>query len=1100
MDLSGDWTVQLQEGDRDYWDPSVAGHAVTLPGSLTSNGIGNPITMDTPWSGLATQDWATLERYKPYRQPDNIKVPFWLQPDAYYTGPAWYRREVEIPEAWAGKHLVVHLERCHWKTTLYVDDREIGSNLSLSVPHRYDVTAALTPGRHVLTICVDNTYHVRIGTSSSSVTDHTQTNWNGLVGDLSIMASDPVWIERIDAYPDIDSATLKVVTTLGTVADLEINGTLAITARAQGAQGTHEPAPVVAAVNGTTFETELVLGENMLLWDEFDPALYTVSVELNAQAGDATYRDTRSIECGMRTIATRGRTLLVNGRPAMMRGTIDCATFPLTGYPSTDIGEWRRIFTVAKNYGLNHIRFHSWCPPKAAFVAADRLGLYLMPEGPVWRGWCEHQDALPVEPYLLEEGARILHEYGNHPSFAFFSSGNEPWELDRDWLADTWLPQMKALDCRRLMCAAAHFPILPNNDFQLVGRHDTFHFRYHQCFDTPPATTRHYEDQIATQPMPCISHEAGQWCVFPNLKEIDKYTGCLKPRNYEIVHDFLAANHLLDQAGDFLWASGRFQTAIYKECTEAFLRTRDCGGYQMLGLNDFPGQGTALVGAVDVFWEDKGYTSAEEYRRFNGPVVPLAIMEKRVWTTDETFRATLRIAQFSAAPMENVTVAWRLADGDATVAEGAFNNRTIPVGNNLELGVVAVDLQAVTRAAKLNLSVAIRDTDYANDWNIWVYPAVGERTGDGHSSEQQVTGYRSNGVTEDRGIPDSVTPSPRYPDTLQVTGQRFTAGLGNVVHTTNAKDALAALEQGRKVLLAPGSNGFNFDTGGTFAPIFWNKPWFPGQKEHTTGLLVQADHPIFADFPTDRHADWQWWEIVTQARPMVLDGLDPALHSPIQPIDDWNTCRRLGLLVEARVGAGALLLTSLDIGNNLDTRPVIRQLLKGMLEYMNSPAFAPSVEVTVEQLKDLVPENPMEGLMPTVSASSVRRGFPAENLLDLNPAVFWHSKMRETPGYPHEIVLTFDQPAWLDGFNVLPRQDGESKAMVKTVAIHACDDGQDWGEPLVTADLTNNQEWKQVRFPQPVCARMFKVVCLAPQEPDDMWASFAQLTPIRTPT
>jgi hypothetical protein len=374
------------------------------------------------------------------------------------------------------------------------------------------------------------------------------------------------------------------------------------------------------------------------------------------------------------------------------------------------------------------------------------------------------------------------------------------------------------------------------------------------------------------------------------------------------------------------------------------------------------------------------------------------------------------------------------------------------VGNSLELGFVTVDLQSVARASKLTLSVAIRDTEYANDWDIWVYP---------------------------EGIFDL---------------ERL---LGSVVHTTNANDALVALEQGRKVLLAPGPNGFDFDTAATFAPIFWNKPWFPGQKEHTTGLWVQAGHPIFEDFPTDCHADWQWWDIMTHARPMVLDDLDPALRSPIQPIDDWNTCRRLGLLVEARVGKGALILISLDLESNLAERPVTRQLIAGVLRYMNSPSFAPAHGITPEQLTELVPENPLEGLVPTVTASSSMKGKPPENLLDLNPAIFWHCmRRREVVNYPHEITLTFPKSLEVTGFNFLPRQDGESEARVKTVALYASGDGQNWGEPLVTADLPNNQEWQQVRFPEPVSGRAFKVVCLTPQNPDDAWASFAQISPI----
>lgn len=1053
--LAGGWNVQLQEKGQRYWDAARGGYPVVLPGSLTSNGIGHPISLDTPWSGQVTSDWATLDRYAPYRQPDNVKVPFWLQPDAYYSGPAWYRREVEIPAHWAEKHLMVNLERCHWKTTLYVDDVEIGACLSLSVPHRYDVSAQLTPGKHVLTICVDNGYHVRIGTSASALTDHTQTNWNGIVGDLSIYASDAVWIDDVQAYPDLRHACMRVAVKIGHVGERLPEGMLSLQAVGKGSKGLHQPEPISCTCTGASVEMVLPLRDDMLLWDEFDPALYTLTVELTTNTADGECHDRKAIVCGMREISTKGRSIQLNHRPVMFRGTIDCASFPLTGYPTTDVAEWLRILGVIKAYGLNHVRFHSWCPPEAAFVAADRLGVYLQVEGPVWRGWCEHKEAAPVEPYLIEECERILHAYGNHPSFVLFASGNEPWELDHDWLAHTWVPHMKALDPRRLVCAAAHFPLADTNDFHLPGgMHAAFHYRYHQKFDVPPATTRNYEDQIAQESVPCISHEPGQWCVFPNLKEMAKYTGCLKARNFEIVRDFLDQNHLLEQAEAFLWASGRFQTGIYKECYEAFLRTRGCAGYQMLGLNDFPGQGTALVGAVDVFWEDKGYTCAAEYRRFTGPVVPLAIMQKRTWTNDEQFRAVIRMSNYAQGPLEHSRVVWTLADDRATVAEGSFPIQTIPVGNEHDIGDIVVDLGCITKASKLNLRVDLPDAGYANDWNIWVYPAASERIED---------------------------------------------LLGDTVIATTAKSALDALNAGRNVLLAPGPKGFCFDTAATFAPIFWNKPWFPGQAEHTTGLLIQREHPMFEDFPTDIHADWQWWDIMVHARPMVLDALDPALRSPIQPIDDWNRCRRLGLVIEARVGSGRLVLTSLDITEDLDLRPVTRQFLKGLLRYMHSEVFRPQCQMTEQQLVKLVPENPLEGLVPTVTASSVRKGFPAANLLDLNPAVFWHSKMRgEGTGYPHEIILSFDKPVDISGFNILPRQDGNHEAMVKTVAIHASDDGQTWSEPLVLADLTNNQEWKQVLFPQPAKAKAFRIVCLASQNPDDNWASFAQLAPIRS--
>ena len=107
--------------------------------------------------------------------------------------------------------------------------------------------------------------------------------------------------------------------------------------------------------------------------------------------------------------------------------------------------------------------------------------------------------------------------------------------------------------------------------------------------------------------MPAVVHEMGQWCVYPNFDEVRKYTGPLKPKNFDIFHDSLAEHGMLDQWRDFLRASGKLQALCYKEEIEAALRTPGIGGFELLDLHDFPGQGTALVGVLDPFWESKGY-------------------------------------------------------------------------------------------------------------------------------------------------------------------------------------------------------------------------------------------------------------------------------------------------------------------------------------------------------------------------------------------------------------------------------------------------------------------------------------------------------------
>lgn len=748
--LAGQWQVQLQQNPQQVCaDPTGRWQPVMLPGSLTSNGVGDAISPDTPWMGFAGRGgWATEAKYAPYRQPGNIKVPFWLQPAKYYKGKAWYRRETEIPADWREKSVILLLERCHWGSSVWVDGKAFTSDdsESLSAPHRY---------------------------------------------------------------------------------------------------------------------------------------------ELNNLAP------------------------------------------------------------------------------------------------------------------------------GNHPSFVLFAHGNEPWELDNEWLNDTWVTSMKKFDSRHLVAGGSHYPLGDNNDFHVPGCTGGFHIRYHGSMDKLPATTRNYEDQIALKKAPCIAHETGQWCVFPNLDEIMKYTGVMKANNFVIVGDFLTASGMRGQEGEFLMASGKFQTLLYKEEIEAYLRTRGIGGYQLLGLNDFPGQGTALVGVVDVFWDSKPYVKPAEYKRFSGPVVLLAIMEKRAWTNDETFKAQIRIAQYSSAPLTRVQPLWKLSTQQGmTVAKGRLPVTDIPVGNATELGIIEVPLSKLTEAAALTLEVRIPGTGAANDWKIWVYPKT-------------------------------------QPD---VTGE--------VLVCSTADEALTALQDGRKVLLAPAARQIGGNAVGSFQPIFWNKNWFPGQKEHTLGLLVDKHHPALAEFPTDFHADWQWWNPMQNYKPMILDGLPRDLVPIVQPIDDWNTCRKLAMVFEAMVGKGRLMVVSTDLQKGLESRPVARQLRHSLLAYINSEKFQPKVTLTENQVRQLLTGKNPAGNIANVCASSANEAHPAASASDGDPTTFWHTEWKEAaPGYPHEFTLELTKSARLTAVNLLPRQDGNANGWVKQVAVQVSAEGKIW-QTVAKASLTNNQEWK----------------------------------------
>ncbi|MFN3485506.1 MAG: glycoside hydrolase, partial [Planctomycetota bacterium] len=337
-------------------------------------------------------------------------------------------------------------------------------------------------------------------------------------------------------------------------------------------------------------------------------------------------------------------------------------------------------------------------------MAGDEMGFYYQVE---CAAWTSVGDGKPVDAWLYAEGERILQAYGNHPSFVMMAYGNEPGgKNQKAWLA-AWVRHWRQKDPRRLYTSAAGWPEIPENQYHNIpgpriqawgaGLRSRINAR-------PPETRTDYREWVEKRPVPIVSHEIGQWCVYPNFEEIRKYTGVLRPKNFEIFREFLEANHMGDQAKDFLAASGKLQVLCYKEDIESALRTPGFGGFHLLGLCDFPGQGTALVGVLDPFWEGKGYVTPEEYRRFCNSTVPLARMDKRYWTVSETFRADLEVAHFGPAPLEGAVTSWRVVGPDGQVAaSGRLPALTIPLGNGTALGTVKIPLRQFTPARRYTL-------------------------------------------------------------------------------------------------------------------------------------------------------------------------------------------------------------------------------------------------------------------------------------------------------------------------------------------------------------------------------------------------------------
>ena len=912
LDLSGRWRFALDREDRGvqarWFATELAGTAL-LPGSLAGQGIGDRITLETKWTGgIIDRSYFTSPDYAPYRRPDNIKIPFWLQPETHYVGAAWFQRDIHVPADWAGRRLELFLERPHWHTAAWLDDRPLGSGDSLSVPHTYDLGDAVPPGRHVLTLRIDNTPVPDLGENSHSISDHTQGNWNGVVGRIELRATAPAWIDDLQVYPRVADRTAIV---RGHVAAEP--GTAkprAVRIAAGPADAGRLPAREAAVDDAGDFSLEYPLGADTPAWDEFSPALQRLEATLPGG-------EMRTVTFGFRELGHRDGRLTLNGRPLLLRGTLECAAFPRTGHPPLDVDAWKHEFVVIRAHGLNHVRFHSWCPPEAAFTAADELGMYLQIEAASWPNQSTTLgDGQPVDAWLEAESLRILRAYGNHPSFTFFCAGNEPGgDHYQAWLTG-WLQRRHATDPRRLYCAGAGWPILPGNDYEITPEPRIQHWGEglaSRINRTPPETRTDYRAFVAAQTAPVVSHEIGQWCAYPDFSTLDRYTGYLKPRNFEIFRASLAAHGMAAQAHDFLIASGQLQALCYKEEIEAELRTPGLGGFQLLGLSDFPGQGTALVGVLDAFWEEKGYISAADFRRFCGPTVPLARLARRVFTTADTLEADLEVAHFGPAALRGVAPQWRLLDDhQRPVAAGSLPPRDIPLGNGNALGRVSVPLHDVPAPARYRLEVSLAGTA-VNDWAVWVYPTApvaSAATGDVLIAREFDAGVRA----------------------------RLAAG-GRVVLMIPSAHVAPDPRRGRIAL--------------GFSSIFWNTAWTEGQAPHTLGVLCDPGHPALAAFPTEKWSDWQWWYPISHAAPMLLEAAPRDLQPIIQVIDDWFTNRRLALAFEVRVGPGRLLVTSIDL-DSAELDPVRRQLRASLLRYVQSHDFRPRVAWTEDGVQHLI--------------------------------------------------------------------------------------------------------------------------------------------------
>ncbi|MBL7697180.1 MAG: hypothetical protein JNK79_03450 [Chitinophagaceae bacterium] len=752
--------------------------------------------------------------------------------------------------------------------------------------------------------------------------------------------TDPVWIERFEAYPDVEHMQARVVAVIRQLGGTSASGELTVDASGNDrsvrpvtksfrTKGKDDPvleghdAVRLSQVSGsfytsaaeTRVEIILPFGSDAKKWDEFNPLLYTIRINLSARQDGKQCHDEITGTIGMRAFTTEGKQFRLNGRTVFLRGNQDNCIHPLTGYPPMEEKQWISFLQKYKDYGLNHVRFHSWCPPAEAFNAADQLGLILQVEAPMWDGYGNVGRLPDRAAFIRFESERILDEYGNHPSFCMFSLGNELGP-GTEYYLQYMVEVLRQRDNRHLYtCASAPASSLRNDDY-LVGANgvtgDWACSISATCFrglkQWNGRNNGDVRNEIETMNKPLIAHEIGQFTSFPDFYswfKKEKYTGPLKAFYIDTFRRQFEKYHPASFGPLFAAASGAQQLLLYKAEIEIMLRTPNLAGFHLNGISDYPGEGVALIGMLDALMDNKEIASPEVFRQFCSQTVPLARLTKQMLVTGEMFEAKAEVRHHGAEDLKNSQWRWTITDNNKKIIrEGSLGQHDVVTGTLFSLGNIKTDLPVFKTSKELTLSVLMENSEIKNSWNFWVYD-------------------KTNIVTD--AIP------------------------GIIIAHEWTEDVKNLLSNGAKVLLMPSKKFIAEPADAEFFTVFWSKA-AASKNMGALGVYCDPRHPSLSNFPTKSHADWQWYQLMTNSYAVNINQLPLAYQPIVHLIDFFKTNNRMAMVMEAAVGKGKLLVCTLNLGSGEARSLSQQQMLKSLILYVRSKNFRPQGALTIGQL------------------------------------------------------------------------------------------------------------------------------------------------------
>ncbi len=880
IDLSGIWQC----------DRSGQKARVRLPGTLDENGIGSPDDPARQWQGEEVR-----------------RMGFWKPGDPIVTrltrrytfeGQAVFSRVVTWDRP-GGARVFLDVERAR-HLRLYVNGHEVSpvDGGSLSAPWRFEVTDRVT-GRDEVRFLSDNTYPSWPGESiqyASAASDETQTNWLGLLGFLRLRTERAVFLSDLRVYPEGEGVRAEVEID----ADRPWRGEVRLSGEVLEADAVRT---VEAHCGRQTFSFSLRVRADAARWDLGEGNLHRLTAS-------APGLEEKSVRFGLRAFRAEEGHLTLNGRRIFLRCETNCAVFPETGHPPMDRESWRKILAVYRDYGVNCVRFHSHCPPEAAFEAADEMGLMMQPELSNWDP--KHAFASPeARAYYARELQEILRHLSNHPSFVMLTFGNE-LQADEAGHAfmDSLLEKARETDPTRLYARSSnpHYGergAFAGDDFYTAMRYGALEMRA-ACdgvtgwLNEEYPNARHAYDEAvralrADTDRPVFSFEVGQYEVLPDFGQVADYRGVTRADNLAHMRSRVLERGLEDRWRAYAEATGESSLQCYRAEVEAALRTEGYSGISLLGLQDFPGQGTALVGMTDAHLTPKpfSFASPERFRAFFRDALPLVLLERFTYSAGEEVTAKVLMANYGPRPLAG-RPQWSL-EGPGGSLSGALEEACVPAGSLKELGTLRAPLGAVQRAARLTLRMSFAGIE--NVYPLWVYP--------------EETPRRPAPVTEARSFD-------------QKTREVLRAGGTVYLSPDSTAEAIPRSVQAQ------------------FSPDFWSVCTFPKQPGGM-GQYIHKEHPLFEAFPTDTFNTWQWWPMAVQ-RAMLLPG---DLVPIIAEMDSCAYLRPMAKLFECRCGSGRLLVSSLSL-HRLQRYPEARALQRAIYAYLDSEKFRPAQEVSPE--------------------------------------------------------------------------------------------------------------------------------------------------------